>query len=221
MTAAVDCLTGADWKRLVTAAADTVQEHAVELSRLDSVAGDGDHGVNVATAFEHARRAVSRNTSPTPATVLSATAASFLEEMGGAAGALFGSFFRSAAISCGDSKTTSSAQFAAAVAAGTAIVAKRGKAQAGDKTMMDALLPATEASRAAAERGFSIRDTLQFAAAAARGGAEATSTMSAAQGRARYAGEKSVGTQDPGATTVALIFEAWSATSQDLHPEGR
>ncbi|NOY56392.1 MAG: DAK2 domain-containing protein, partial [Actinobacteria bacterium] len=100
MKLATDRLTGTDWQRLVVAAADVIDDHVEELSRLDAAVGDGDHGINVATALRHARRAVARLEDPTPSNVLSVVAGSFFEEMGGAAGALFGSFFRSAALSC-------------------------------------------------------------------------------------------------------------------------
>jgi dihydroxyacetone kinase-like protein len=101
MTAALDRLNGADWQRLVLAAADSAEEHVDELSRLDAAVGDGDHGVNIAAAMAYTRREVAVLESPLPSEVLAVVAAGFFDEMGGAAGALFGSFFRSASRSFG------------------------------------------------------------------------------------------------------------------------
>lgn len=211
-----DHLTGTDWQRLIVAAADTIDAHADELSQLDAITGDGDHGVNVTTALGHARGQLAHIDRPRPGTVLSITADSFLDHMGGAAGALFGSFFAAAAASFGDADAVDVRQFADAVAIGAAVVEKRGKASAGDKTMMDALIPAVVASRRAADQGASVVEALQLTAQSARDGATATTGMQASVGRARYAGDKSIGVQDPGATTVALIFESWAAACEDI-----
>ncbi|GBD84038.1 PTS-dependent dihydroxyacetone kinase, ADP-binding subunit DhaL [bacterium BMS3Abin02] len=213
MKVATDRLTGTDWQRLVIAAADVIDGHVDELSGLDAAVGDGDHGINVATALGHARREVAQLDDPTPMIVLSVAAGSFFEEMAGAAGALFGSFFRSFALSFAGCSAIGTAQLADAIEAGTEMVARRGKAHAGDKTMMDALVPAAEAGRAAAIADIPIAAALGATAVAARRGATSTTMMAASLGRARYAEDKSVGVQDPGATTVALIFEAWAAAA--------
>ncbi len=210
-----DGLDGEDWQRLVLATADAIDEQAAELSRLDAAGGDGDHGVNVATAMGHARRETTDLDDPTPAAVLSVTARAFLDEMGGAAGALFGSFFRAVGRSFNGHTAIDAAQLADALEAGTETVISRGKAEPGDKTMVDALVPAAAAGRAAAEADSSIVDALGRIATAAREGASSTSTMTPSIGRARYSEDRSLGVQDPGATTVALILEAWAAASDD------
>lgn len=210
-----DRLTGADWQGLVVAAADVIDEQAAELSRLDAAGGDGDHGVNVATAMGHARNQVTALDHPTPSDVISVTARAFLDEMGGAAGALFGSFFRAMARSFDGHSDIDAPQLAEAIEAGTEIVASRGKAQPGDKTMVDALVPAAAAARAAADTRASAADALRMVALAAQEGATSTSTMTASVGRARYSEERSLGIPDPGATTVALVFQAWSAAADD------
>ena len=215
-----DCLDGADWQRLVSAAADVIDEHVDELSRLDAAGGDGDHGVNVSTAMQYARREVAALDDPTPADVFAVTSRAFLDEMGGAAGALFGSFFRAVTKSFTGHAAIDTARLADALAAGTEIVASRGKAQPGDKTMVDALAPAAAAGRAAAAGDAGIRDALGMIAAAARDGAGSTSTMTASAGRARYAEDRSLGVQDPGATTVALVFEAWASAGAEQNQEG-
>jgi len=214
-----DRLTGADWQNFIAAAADSIDAHVNELSQLDAIAGDGDHGVNVETAMKYARSEVAALADPTSGDVLKVTARAFLDEMGGAAGALFGSFFRAAARSFGDRTSVDVGELADAIEAGSDIVAKRGKARPGDKTMLDALVPATVAIRAAASTGATVTDALDELATAARHGAESTVAMTAALGRARYAEAKSVGAQDPGATTVALLFEAWAATASDRSME--
>jgi len=210
MSTTRDALGGPDWQRLIASAASTIQDHADELSRLDAVAGDGDHGINVASALEHASAAVMTLDSPMPADVVLTTANSFLDEMGGAAGALFGSFFLSMSRSFDGHLTIGTSQLADGLVAGTAMVEKRGKAKVGDKTMVDALVPASDAARAADVSGSTIATAFAEMADAAREGAMSTESMTATLGRARYAGPASVGTPDPGATTVALIFESWA-----------
>lgn len=213
--AARDCIDGADWQRLVLASANAVEAQVDELSRLDAAVGDGDHGVNVATAMGYTRRHVEQLDDPTPTEVMTVAATGFLDEMGGAAGALFGSFFRAVARSFKGETTTTPLQIADALEAGSAIVMRRGKAQPGDKTMVDALVPAATAARLAADDNATIAEAFDSVARAARRGAEATTAMTAALGRARYAEEKSVGIQDAGATSVAIIFEAWASASLD------
>ncbi|MDX2343523.1 MAG: dihydroxyacetone kinase subunit L, partial [Acidimicrobiia bacterium] len=150
-----------------------------------------------------------------PSEVLLLVARGFLDEMGGAAGALFGSFFRAAGRSFADAPGIATAALADAFEAGTEIVMRRGKAEPGDKTMVDALVAATAASRKAASDAIPVGDALDAIAAAARQGAELTKDMTASRGRARYAEEKAIGVQDAGATTVALLCEAWAAACKE------
>jgi dihydroxyacetone kinase-like protein len=215
MTASLERLNGADWQRLVLAAADSLEEHADELSRLDAAVGDGDHGVNVSAAMVYARREVAALDNPLPGKVLAVVAVSFFDEMGGAAGALFGSFFKSASRSFGDAPAITTAQLADALEEGTEVVQRRGRSEPGDKTMVDALAAAAAAGRRGADEALPIRDALDAVAIAARRGAEATTAMTASRGRSRYAEGKSVGIQDAGATTVAILFEAWVSASKE------
>ena len=215
MTASLDRLNGADWYRLVLAAADSVEEHVDELSRLDAALGDGDHGVNVVAAMAYTRREVAALDNPLPGEVLAVVAAGFFDEMGGAAGALFGSFFRSASRSFGGAFAITTAQLADALDEGTEVVQRRGRSEPGDKTMVDALAAATTAGRRAADEAVPIDDALDAVAIAARRGADATTDMTASRGRSRYAEGKSIGIQDAGATTVAILFEAWASTSKE------
>ncbi len=221
MTVVRDTLTGGDWQRFMNSASLAVQENLDQLTLLDSAVGDGDHGVNVTTALRYAQGAIGRLEHPTPQSVLSTTAVAFFEEMGGAAGVLFGSFFMAVARSFGDEESVGVHLLADGLGAGTASVRERGKADVGDKTMVDALVPAAEAASKAAAGGLDTCAALGAVATAARAGVTATSTMTASLGRARYAQESSVGVEDPGATTVALIFEAWAVecSSEQESPE--
>jgi dihydroxyacetone kinase-like protein len=215
MTASLERLNGADWQRLVLAAADSLEEHVDELSRLDAAVGDGDHGVNVSRAMVYARREVAALDNPLPGEVMAVVAVSFFDEMGGAAGALFGSFFRSASRSFGGAPAITTTQLADALEGGTEVVQRRGRSEPGDKTMVDALAAAAAAGRRGADEALPIRDALDAVAIAARQGAEATTAMTASRGRSRYAEGKSVGIQDAGATTVAILFEAWVSASKE------
>jgi dihydroxyacetone kinase-like protein len=196
---------------MVSAAADAVDRKAAALSKLDAVAGDGDHGVNLQRAMAVARR-VATDAAPTssPGELLEAVTDACTEQMGGAAGALFGAFFAAAAGSVGERTAVDADAVAQALAAGTERVAKLGKAGVGDKTMIDALVPAAEAAAAAATSGGGPVQVLRAAADAARRGADRTRNQTPAAGRARYAAERATGSADPGATSVALILDAFA-----------
>jgi dihydroxyacetone kinase-like protein len=128
--------------------------------------------------------------------------------VGGASGPLYGTFFLRMGTSAGDRAEFDGAAFAAALRAGLEGVLTRGKAQVGDKTMVDALTPAVDALDAALADGASLKDALRAAATAAREGADATVPLVARKGRASYLGERSAGHRDPGATSTTLLLEA-------------
>ena len=191
-----------------------MSDHQDELSRLDAVAGDGDHGVNMATALSEAMERIEASDDPTPAEVFRTTGRAFHDAVGGAAGALFGSFFGAIGGQLNRSEDPASpADLVAGMEKGLARVMRIGKVEPGQKTMVDALSPALEQARAAAGRQASLAHVLGAAARSARQGAASTGSMEPRAGRARYAAEQSVGTQDPGACTVALIFESWAETA--------
>ncbi len=205
-------LDGGDWRTMVIAAADAVEQQVDELSRLDAAVGDGDHGVNVVTALRYARNELADSGDLLPGDVMKVLARGFLDEMGGAAGALFGSLFRVMGRSFGDTEATDTGQLAEALAGGVETVMRRGQTSPGDKTMVDALVPAAAAATDSAQEGVALVDALAAVGTAARNGAEATTAMPASRGRAKYAGDKAVGVPDAGATTVAIIFETWAAS---------
>lgn len=201
---------------MIKAAARRVSDHKDELSRLDAVAGDGDHGVNMATALADATRRITESDVTTPGDVFRATGRAFHDTVGGAAGALFGAFFGAIGGQLNRSPVpASAADLVAGMEKGLARVKRIGKVTTGEKTMVDALSPAVDNARAASTEGASLAGVLSTAARAARRGAGSTASMEPRAGRARYARERSIGTEDPGACTVALIFEAWAETATE------
>lgn len=189
-------------KGLIQAISERLSAHEAELNALDAALGDGDHGTGISTAFRHAAEGVA--SAQNPAEVLRLTAASLMNRMGGSSGALYGTLFLRASASLQDVITIDLAAFAALWEAGLEGVKARGKAAEGDKTMLDALVPAAAAFRAAPD----LASAFEAAAQAAREGAEKTKEMIAKHGRAKYTGERSLGHVDAGAASVALMFEA-------------
>lgn len=179
-----------------------------ELNRLDSALGDGDHGTGVSAGFAEAVTKIAALTDPTPADIFKATGTALLNRMGGASGALYGTLFLKASAAVAGKTDLTAAEFAAAWRAGLDGVMERGKAAPGGKTMVDALLPAVDALESAIGEGQSLASALDLAADAARTGAEHTAPMLALFGRAKFAGERSVGHVDAGAESVAVMFAA-------------
>jgi len=194
--------------RAITAARD-------ELNALDSALGDGDHGTALSIAFADAADKVGQLETPTPSAVLQVTSQSLLNRMGGASGALYGSLFLRAAVAVKDRPALTHDDLKAMWQAALAGIVQRGKAQVGDKTMIDALHPAVQAFSDAA----SLPDSFAQAARAAQEGAESTSVMVARHGRARFTGERAIGHVDAGARSVAVMFAAMNSYWQEGHPD--
>ena len=180
-----------------------------QLTALDSTVGDGDHGVNMVKATQAAAEAVEALEDPTLFQVWRTTGKTIQDSVGGASGLIFGAFFIGAARTMKEKTNLSLVDVAEMMAAGLAAVQKRGKAQPGDKTMVDALAPAVEAVQAALDEGASLSDALPWMAKAAQAGAEATTEMVAQHGRAKFLGERSIGYQDAGATSFAVMLGVW------------
>ncbi len=196
----------------IRAVAATVAEHRVELTHLDREIGDGDHGENLARGFSAVIAKLDAGAPDTPGAVLKLVATTLISTVGGAAGPLFGTAFLRAATSVGDADTLDGPAVSAALAAARDGVVARGKASAGDKTMVDALTPAVNAAKNAAG-GASVADVLAAAAKAASTGAVDTTPMQAKKGRASYLGERSIGHPDPGATSTGYLLEALAAAA--------
>ncbi|CAM5631115.1 dihydroxyacetone kinase subunit DhaL [Streptomyces fimicarius] len=193
------------FRRWMAAAAASVEREANHLTELDSAIGDADHGSNLQRGFTAVTAVLEKDAPATPGAVLTLAGRQLISTVGGASGPLYGTLLRRTGKALGDADEVTQEQLAQAFAAGVAAVGQLGGAQAGDKTMLDALLPAAEA----------LATSFEGAANAARAGAEATVPLQARKGRASYLGERSIGHQDPGATSSALLVEALAATAAD------
>jgi dihydroxyacetone kinase-like protein len=191
--------------RWIRAFAAAVAEHEQELTRLDSAIGDADHGGNMNRGLKAVVAKLDEASPAGPAALLKQAGMTLVSTVGGASGPLYGTFFLRMAAAVGDADTLDQKLFAAALRAGVDGVVARGKAEAGDKTMYDALAPAVDALDAALG-GEDTGGALRAAADAAAEGRDATTPMQARKGRASYLGERSVGHQDPGATSAALLI---------------
>jgi phosphoenolpyruvate---glycerone phosphotransferase subunit DhaL len=188
--------------------ADLVAEHRDHLTQLDSAIGDADHGTNMARGMKAAVTALDELGPAGAGALFTKVGMTLVSTVGGASGPLYGTLFMRMGSAFGDVTTATSEQVAAALRAGLEGVVARGKAQAEDKTMYDALAPAVDALEAGLKDGLGLEDALGRARAAADEGRDATIPMLARKGRASYLGERSVGHQDPGATSVALLVAA-------------
>jgi len=192
----------------VRSAAAVIEEHAAELTKLDSAIGDGDHGTNMNRGFKAAvQRLDALEGDQDFGAVFRAVAMALIGKVGGASGPLYGSLFLGMGKELGDASEVEDERLAAALRAGYDSVVARGKAQLEDKTMLDAWHPALEALDAALATGKELGPALDEAAAAAEGGMKATIPMVARKGRASYLGERSRDHQDPGATSTHLILQ--------------
>lgn len=194
--------------RMLRGAAASIRENHEMLSKLDSVGGDGDHGTTMLRAMANLEKALDAVAEPAMKTLLYDVGWAILGVDGGATGPLLGTLFMSMSEAV-EEDTLEALRLAAVFEAGFAGVKAQTKAQPGDKTMIDALTPAVDALRRAAEDGVGIVEMLRQAAAAAELGAAATREMQARFGRAKNIKEKSIGSQDPGATSMALIFQGF------------
>jgi len=191
-------------------AAKTLDDHRDELNRLDREIGDGDHGENMSRGFGALVAALERDAPDSPGGVLKLVATTLISKVGGAAGPLYGTAFLRAATAVKDLGELDADLVARALRAALDGVVARGKAERGDKTMVDALLPAVEAAEAAAGQGEDVAGVLSAAAEAAAEGADSTVLVLARKGRASYLGERSIGHLDPGARSTALLLRTFA-----------
>ena len=197
-----------DWLRRY---ADVIAEHRMELVRLDTAIGDGDHGTNMDRGMRKAIEKLDGSEPGDIGTDLKVVGMALVSSVGGAAGPLYGTLFLQMGSAAAGKDELDLDGWTAAVEAGIKGVQARGKAEPGDKTMIDALLPALDALREGGELG----EALRRSADAAQAGMKATIPLEARKGRASYLGPRSVGHQDPGATSSALLFEAAAAVFKD------
>jgi dihydroxyacetone kinase-like protein len=192
----------------IRAYAGEIAAHRDELIRLDAAIGDGDHGANMDRGMKKAVERLDGLDEGDVGATLKAVGMALVSSVGGAAGPLYGTLFLQMGTNTAGSGELDLRGWRDAVEAGVQGVQARGKAEAGDKTMVDALLPAAEVLREAAAEGADLPDALQRAAEAGREGMESTIPLVARKGRASYLGERSAGHQDPGATSSHLLLKS-------------
>ncbi|MEU0134640.1 dihydroxyacetone kinase subunit DhaL [Streptomyces sp. NPDC006296] len=186
------------FRRWMAAAAAVVDREADRLTELDAAIGDADHGSNMRRGFAAVSEVLGKEAPDTPGAVLTLAGRHLISTVGGASGPLYGTLLRRTGKALGDAPEVTQEQLAEALGAGVAAVAQLGGAQAGDKTMLDALLPAVEV----------LGSSFAKAREASLAGALATVPLRARKGRASYLGERSIGHQDPGAASSALLIGA-------------
>ena len=194
----------------IVSAAGVIEANRDHLTQLDAAIGDADHGINLARGFTAVLGALEAAGAKvgTPGAILTVTGNTLISKVGGASGPLYGTAFRRAGKALGDAADVDLPALSAALDAALAGVQQLGAAREGDKTMVDALAAATRAFSKAIAEGASQDDALAVLADAAGAGATATISMQALKGRASYLGPRSVGHEDPGAASTALILAA-------------
>jgi phosphoenolpyruvate---glycerone phosphotransferase subunit DhaL len=188
---------------------DSVHEHRDYLTELDAAIGDADHGTNLTRGMDAVMALVDADDAPdTAASLLKAVGMKLVSTVGGASGPLYGTFFLRAAAAAGEAEDLDSEAVLGMLRAGAEGLASRGKAELGDKTMVDALTPAVQAFADSVGNGDDLATGLRAAAEAAAKGREATTELEARKGRASYLGERSKGHTDPGAASATMLVEA-------------
>ena len=200
-----DGVTRTDFDQWMRTFAQQVESHKDLLTELDAAIGDADHGVNMDRGLKAVLVALEQEPQTTPAALFNKVGLTLVSTVGGASGPLYGTLFLRFGGAIGDEEPVTPARFTAALRAGLEGVVARGKAEPGDKTMYDALAPAIDAFDAALAAGEAWASALTGAVDAANAGRDATTEMLARKGRASYLGERSIGHQDPGATSAALL----------------
>ncbi len=194
-----------DWLRRSAA---VMRDKSSYLSELDAAIGDGDHGINMERGFKKVLEKLETGEQQDISTVFRETGMALISSVGGASGPLYGTFFITVAVKFVGKTQVSTGDIAAAFEAGADALARRGRAREGDKTIVDALMPAVRALEEAADAGESVYNALNKAVQATQRGMEKTIEMTARKGRASYLGERSIGHQDPGASSTYLLLKA-------------
>ena len=201
-------MTNEDTLRWLERIADVLHENAAYLTRLDSPIGDADHGTNMDRGFKAVRDKFPTMATMDSSTQLKTVGMTLVSTVGGASGPLYGTAFLRASAAIANKSELTSADVVAMLEAFLGGIIARGKASTGEKTMVDALTPALLTAKQALNEGASLTDLTTRTAAAAEEGMKATIPMLATKGRASYLGERSIGHQDPGATSSWLILRS-------------
>lgn len=201
-----------DAVRWVRTFADVIAENKEYLTQLDSAIGDADHGINMNRGFQAVAGKLDDIPNGDIGNLMKTVGMTLVSTVGGAGGPLYGTLFLQIGVATAGKAELEGADWALALEKGVEGVQMRGKAEPGDKTMVDALIPARDAFRQALDEGESFAGALQRSAAAAEEGMKATIPWVARKGRASYLGERSAGHQDPGATSSFLLLKAAADT---------
>jgi dihydroxyacetone kinase-like protein len=201
-------MTNEDILRWLERIADVLHENAAYLTQLDSAIGDADHGINMDRGFKAVRDKFPTIATMDIATQLKTVGTTLVSTVGGASGPLYGTAFLRAGVAVAGKQQLGSADVVAMLEAFLGGIVARGKAQPGEKTMVDALTPAVAAAKQALNDDLSLKELASRATQAAEEGMKATIPLLATKGRASYLGERSVGHQDPGATSSWLILRS-------------
>jgi dihydroxyacetone kinase-like protein len=192
-----------------------ISDNKQHLSKLDAAIGDGDHGANMDRGMQAALTKLETLSADDVGAALKVVGMALISKVGGAAGPLYGTLFLQLGSTCAGKTELSAEDWSLALESAVKGVQTRGKAEPGDKTMIDALVPARDVFRDAVEDGASLGGALERSAAAAKQGMEATIPLVARKGRASYLGERSAGHQDPGATSSHMLLRIAAETWKD------
>ena len=196
----------------ILAMGQRIEEDKDFLTQLDNVIGDGDHGINMARGFQAVEKDLEPLKGKDIGTLLQKTGMVLVSTVGGASGPLYGTAFMKAGMTLKGKNEVNLEDFIAGLDAAIGGVKLRGKSTTGEKTMLDAMVPAYEAIKAAAEEGKDAKAAFAAGVEAAKEGVEYTKTIIATKGRASYVGERSIGHQDPGASSFTDILEVIAAS---------
>lgn len=213
-------MTGSDAQALFAALAARFREERARLGELDARAGDGDHGAAMARGFAAAAETAAAHDPRDVGALFHAAGRAFMKATGGASGPLFAALFVQLGRAAAGREALAPAHLAAGLADAVALVQRMGRAEVGDKTLLDALAPAAEAAAGAQAQGAELAAALTAVAEAAREGADATRALRARRGRARWVEGGGEGHPDPGATSMALVFEVMQRAGRATNEEG-
>ena len=186
---------------------EKIEEEKLFLTELDNVIGDGDHGINMARGFDAVKAKQPMMEGKDVGTILKTVGMALVSTVGGASGPLYGTAFMQAGKAMTGKMEIGMEDFLAIMDAAIAGVQMRGKSTTGEKTMLDAMVPAAEARKKCYAESGDAKKAIDEGLAAAKAGVEYTKTIIATKGRASYLGERSIGHQDPGATSFTLMLE--------------
>ena len=187
--------------------AKAMEENKELLTDLDSAIGDSDHGINMARGFAEVEKQAESLEQKDIGNILKTVGMTLVSKVGGSSGPLYGTAFMKAGMTIGAKDEIDMAVFLGALEVGIEGVKARGKSTTGEKTMLDAMVPALDGMKAQQAAGADAKQVLEAGVQAAEAGVEATKPMVATKGRASYLGERSIGHQDPGATSFTLLLK--------------